>query len=475
MDTTGILIINSTLLSPTINFFHNEKNIIPDKIQDEYSELKSLRIKHKSNDVYLNKLFDVVNVLDRSKSFFKLLGIKSGIYVNFNVDSSYEIKCFNTESNIIEPFNELKKYKTLLYGKVGEEIYQYLKQFYTKCEREEQLYKYNIKLITILFDHVELDGNFYITFQIVCNSQQIEYIKLLTYLFKKITIQNGISIFCEGFLGDKLISKSDIVKITNRKFTIEDNQYNSIVNYFENTYKYFINIYQVILNDNRDELLKYYLYICYVRLINYDNTIVLLESTKKDMYELCQYVFKNVDHNILESIKSSTGDYIIKKIKHYRANKCLEIGCNYGIHSLMFLSQQNATLISIDPEQSTKWNSYGKKLIKNLKFSDRHKMIEDDPLIVLPKLMNKHEFDIIFMNINDRFDLLVIYFYYSMYLLDQNGIIIIHHNPLNNSTNKFISFVDHNYSFCRKLESPVGVLCYKKITNEFKINEFNNF
>jgi hypothetical protein len=40
---------------------------------------------------------------------------------------------------------------------------------------------------------------------------------------------------------------------------------------------------QIILNDNRDECLKHYLYICYSRMINYDNSIILPESTKKDI------------------------------------------------------------------------------------------------------------------------------------------------------------------------------------------------
>ena len=80
----------------------------------------------------------------------------------------------------------------------------------------------------------------------------------------------------------------------------------------------------------------------------------------------------------------------------------------------------------------------------------------------------------IYINGIDRFDLLIIYFYYALNLLDSNGIIIIS-NIYKKSINKFINYIDSNYKFCRKLKSPNNIDCYKKMTNDLTYDTFINF
>ena len=63
-----------------------------------------------------------------------------------------------------------------------------------------------------------------------------------------------------------------------------------------------------------------------------------------------------------------------KTIKEYKLSKCLEIGFAFGISAMYILSNENTTLTSIDPFQTTQWKSYGLKLIKKLEFNNRHKL-----------------------------------------------------------------------------------------------------
>ena len=134
---------------------------------------------------------------------------------------------------------------------------------------------------------------------------------------------------------------------------------------------------------------------------NYYNMIVynveMSDKIKHDIQDLFYYVISLMDDvtNITYFMSNLSGNFIVEKINHYQCKYCLEFGCEYGIPPLFMLSQQPITnVISIDPNQNIKWNNYGKNLIKRLKLSDRHKLIEDDPIIVLPKLINKHIFDL---------------------------------------------------------------------------------
>lgn len=470
----GIYVLYSTLISPKINYFHNETDIMSEQIYDQYSELKSKKTNHQISDPYINKLNDVVNFFDRSKYFFRTYGMKNGIYVHFNLDNSYHIKLFNINEKSNEPFDELKKYNTLLHGQVGEHLHNYVKQYNTNCEKEEHLYKFNMKLLKILMDHIELNGNMYITFRVICKSYQIEYLILLSYLFKKVTIMKGIGVLCEEFLGEKLISKSEIVKLSQKKFTIESDQNKLIIEYLKKTYEYFINLYNYYLTNNRNQILKHYLMPNYYNIIVYN--VEMSDKIKHNIQDLFDYVISLIDDisNISHFMNNLSGNFLVKKINYYRCKYCLEFGCEYGITTLFMLSQPNTTVISIDANQKLIWNNYGKNLIKRLNLSDRHKLIEDEPIIVLPKLINKHNFDLIYINGIDRFDLLIIYFYYSLNLLDPNGIIIIP-NIYKKSINKFINYIDSNYKFCRRIVSPNSIACYKKITNDLTYETFINF
>ncbi len=459
----GIFILDSPMKTATINMYHNEQEIIPEYIHEKYSELKSISEKHVSNDTYININLDIKNVFLRSGIPIKNLGIKSGIYPEFDLNKEYKIHTFDIyDKTSKEGFNDNKKYKTLLYTKVGNEIHEYLKQFNNNCEKEEYLYKLQVKLLYILMNHIELGGNMYLSYRVICKSYQIEYIHLLSYLFKKITIYDGIFLFCEDFMGDKFVSKSDIVKIINKKFTIEHDE--TIKNYLINIYQYYIKLYTYKINNDRDDYLKHTFYNHVKSIIN--NNIDISESLRDNIYDLILYLIK-------DKLYSVEGEYIKEKIIHYRSKKCLEIGFDYALTSVFILSIPNTILISIDPYQKRKWNNYGKKIIKHLNLQDRHKLIEDYPLIGLPKLL-KYKFDFIYLNGNNRFDELIIYFFYAIKLMDINGIIIIT-NALTVSSQKFIKFVDNNYVFCRKIVSPHENVCYKITSSDNDNIIFNNF
>ena len=138
----------------------------------------------------------------------------------------------------------------------------------------------------------------------------------------------------------------------------------------------------------------------------------------------------------------------------------------FGISSLYILQNKNTNLLSIDPFQSTQWNNSGIEIIKNFKFENRHKLIEEKSYIALPELLKKEEkYDFIFIDGFHTFDYTLIDFFYSDKLLKINGIIIID-DILHNGVKKCINYINTNYEFYKIIHSPITIGCYQKIKED---------
>lgn len=179
------------------------------------------------------------------------------------------------------------------------------------------------------------------------------------------------------------------------------------------------------------------------------------------------------------SIKEIEGTFIIKNINENNYKKCLEIGFACGISAFYILSIKTTNLISIDPFQSTQWNNSGKKTIKELGFNKRHKCIEKKSYEALPQLLQKckktsDKFDFIFIDGWHTFDYTLVDFFYSNLLLRIDGMIIID-DALHAGVAKCVKYLDTNYLFYKKINSPNTVACYKKIKEDDRPWNFNNF
>ncbi len=176
------------------------------------------------------------------------------------------------------------------------------------------------------------------------------------------------------------------------------------------------------------------------------------------------------NYKIHSAIKKEEGENIRNLMKQYHLEKCIEVGMAFGISASYILhTNKKATLISIDPNQtSTKnWNSFGLKLIKELKFEGRHTLIEKKSYIALPELLETYggnSFDFVFIDGFHTFDYTLIDFFYADKLIKVGGIILVD-DVLHKSVQQCIHYLNKNYLFYKR------VPCYKTQAAYMKIRE----
>jgi predicted O-methyltransferase YrrM len=484
-----------------INFDKNEKIKINFNKKDEnikyntkiFEESNNIIDKIKKSDLLKNKF--VKNIFE---NFDILIDDINYLFLIFNIDyeKSYSIRAKYIDNQLkyyIKKINEDNnenqlnieknniKYNTLIQNMVSKDMYEKIKNM-KYCDRQLFLTNYYLTVISYLFNILNNNGNFFISFFNYCNEISIEIIYILSLMFEKVTICNGIYIYCSNFLGNNsLITKENIEKcIKNNNFSITPKKdLSSLLKYLEYTFIQQNHLNKLLLDKKYDE----YIDLKINRL--YDN-ILLLKN--KDVLEyFYKKIFNIVKRTIIDkkvvkigsSIKEIEGNFIIKNINENNYKKCLEIGFACGISAFYILSIKTTNLISIDPFQSTQWNNSGKKTIKELGFNKRHKCIEKKSYEALPQLLQKckktsDKFDFIFIDGWHTFDYTLVDFFYSNLLLRIDGMIIID-DALHAGVAKCVKYLDTNYLFYKKINSPNTVACYKKIKEDDRPWNFNNF
>lgn len=475
-----ILTINNPETIPEIIHKHDNKDIIDQNIYDTYFNLKNQIKNYKSSNEFINKVLNLEHIFNDVSYLFKIFGVETnGNYIDYKPDKTHSVRYYDDKQFINMINNKQQKSNWFLNGTIGKHIYHDIKNM-SYCEQEEFMYQYHLKTISLLFDYLYIGGNYFHCFIVICKTQQLQLIYLLSFLFKKVIIYDGIYIICQYFVGEKYITQHEILKL--KKFTIkpntlqihESNEYHNVDEYLENVYSYYNKTYTYFLNDKIDEYLQLSSYVLYKKILVFEIT----PSLRVDLYKLIIDTIKrvNLDNNITKinsSIKSQEGNYIKDMIQKYSLKSCLEIGFAFGISAMYILSSDtDIKLISIDPFQSTQWNNSGKKLLKELNLHQRHKCIEDKSYIALPSLLEKHKFDFIFIDGWHTFDYTLLDFFYSFLLLNVGGIIIID-DALHKGVNKCVKYIETNYINCHKLKSPPTVACFKKIKEDTRELNFN--
>ena len=407
MDT--LYFIYNKLNIPTFKPADTDKDIMDDDIYNEYNIKK---IKHKmynSKNEFMNKLRNIDTRVGADSYLYKIFNIdkKLGITIFHSSDlDSYIVHEFKTYDTDIRNINfthtykygdAIPKYNLVMDQHLGSKLYDLFKDK-SAGDREEFLYKYRMKTITLLFNYLNIGGNYFLHFITVCKQCQVEMIYLLSSMFQRVIIIDAVHIFCESFLGNQYIDKKDITPFIHHKFTIS-NKDDSFIPYVTETYKYYTKLYNLIFADKVDEYIDLAVYSIYKK------TMYIADGdTLIFIYKLIIDVLKRVvlDNNILKinsAIKSQEGYFIRDIIHRYQCKSCLEVGMAFGVSAMYILSSSKDTvLISIDPFQSTQWDNCGKKLIQLCNLQARHKLIEEKSFIALPKLLDKHKFDFIFID-----------------------------------------------------------------------------
>ena len=337
-----------------------------------------------------------------------------------------------------------------------------------RCEIEMIYNKYLLRILKILYYCLKENGCFIFNIVNYCHSETFDLIYLLLLLFEKIIIYGGTYIYCENYnpiLGlnyfNNLIEKDFII--------INKAKLDKLLSHLIDTFTQKIKMWKLLLNNKEDDFLQFYYNKIIERLLelskfNYN----FLVDFNKEFFETFERISdKKKLIKIKSNIKKLEGQFIKDIINHYNLHKCLEIGMNMGINAFYILhaTPGKNTLISIDPNQTSKWNNLGVKLLKNNNLHKNHTLIKKKSYKVLPSLLENKQntFDFIFINSINKSSNILLDFFYSDLLLKKNGIIIID-NVLHLTINNLIKIIDTNYSKSyKKLDSPIKLACYIKI------------
>ena len=441
-----------------------EHNKIYYKIKNSNSGIVKY-VKNDKYDIDISSINDVNYIVS-------IFGMNEAGFLNRVDDNNYQKFVIGEMNSGNKPLLSEKteiKFKNIMTIALHGKDYLTFEKINNCYERDMFILKINLEKVFHLFKHLEIGGNCLLSINNtgLCSKESVEFIYLYASLFEYIIILEGYLLY--GFNFKPKIQKEEIKKLYDMDFTImPKNNLKELLKYESAIFENKIYILNLILNDKEEE----YLYNMYNKttdiilnshIIDLEHKKNLILKIKKHLINYFKRIFlNNKSVEIHSNIKKQEGDYIEEIIKKFSFKKCLEVGMAFGISALYILQNKNTTLISIDPFQSTQWKNSGVEIVKNLEFDNRHKLIEEKSYIVLPELLKKEEkYDFIFIDGFHTFDYTLLDFFYSDKLLKINGIIIID-DILHNGVKKCVNYINTNYEFYKKIQSPVTIGCYQK-------------
>jgi predicted O-methyltransferase YrrM len=473
--------------------FNTRSNIILDKniftkYDDYFSKINLIKL-----DNYILRVLDfkkefIYKFFNISISSIKKKAILNGDYINGELIINISVNSLlnnDKQKNIkniknIKDINLDKKFDYIFLDKFSTKLLDKIKNLKYE-EKQTFLYKYFLTLISYFFDILEEKGSVFIIFYNYNEAATIEILYLLSCLFEKITIYEGNNIYCSNFLYKKsTIDQEDFKRILSKNNYIIEPKHNikELIKYLENCYINENNKYNLLINNKIDEYIDLEFNDIYNSILFlYKDKDKILHYYKQILHFFKRIILENKIIKIHSSIGDKEGQYINFIIEKYKSKKCLEIGMAFGISAFYILSNLNTTLISIDPFQKIQWNNNGIKLLKEFGYEKRHKCILKKSYEALPEILKKEgekSFDFIFIDGWHTFDYTLIDFFYANLLLKVNSIIVID-DALHPGVKKCINYLDSNYKFYEKLDSPKTLACYLKIKDDDREWNFHQF
>ena len=460
--------------------FNKSKNYIKDK--SEFKKYDSLINKYKQN----YKEFDEK---DRKRIGQLLKNLPQDTAINLLTSDKHntvEILLENNGKTVITKYGspspekrKTGKYKNIISINVGKDKYLSMLKNST-CIKEENLRKYNIEKLMICYKHLEENGNYLFKIENYCTNESIDLIYLCLCLFNEIVIFNGFYICCREF--NPLIGSNDLEKLIKKDFIINDKEgLLNLEKYLQKSIKFNNHILELIIGLKLDELYEIF-YMEYYKFISSNPDDIIDKGCVDEILIYLNHFFVsklkrsfNKNNGGLKKIKAGIGEkegkYLKKILKPKNIKKCMEIGLAMGISSLNILSaiyKHGGTLVSIDPNQSGKWNNMGKKLVENAGLGKYHTIIEDKSYNAMPELLKKEAgtYDFIFIDGWHTFDYTLIDFFYADKLLKIGGIIVVD-DALHEGVKKTLKYIDTNYvDYYKRIKSEPTFGAYKKIKED---------
>ncbi len=468
-------IINTPNVKPVMKF--NMTSDIDDKIikyQKNLSKLNNTIERYRKLPLNI-KDKNLINVYDmlESRLFYDN-------YFNVDINKSYLIRAeyddkfdkymfylYDWSYKLIS--NNLEHYK----GKKSNYVFQnqYSSSMYKKlkgismCDKENFLIKYYLKTFLYLFNALEDGGVLYFDLNSYCNPLTIEYIYILSYLFKKLYFINPYSIYCVGFLGKKSkITKNDIIKcIKNKEFSIMNKKnLKELLFYINNSVKIIGKKYDLIYKKEYEKYINIKILDLYDVVKLKDNVISLNFYIKTILQYNC-YLLNNKIIKLNNSIGVNDIDFLKLYLKNISLNNSLLIGMTNPIILFTLLINQKKKHKKVEIISDTIINSID--LLKSIKYiSNLYEIKYGNYSLELVKQIERstNYYDFIYIDGYEK-KYKNVDFVYASILLKKNGIIMIS-NTFDLNIQKYDeTYFLYNTQF-EKIPFTHQFLCYKKIS-----------
>jgi len=168
----------------------------------------------------------------------------------------------------------------------------------------------------------------------------------------------------------------------------------------------------------------------------------------------------------VSAIKTTEASFIYHFIKEKKLARTMETGFGFARSTSHIMAATGQEHIAIDPFQFN-YKNMGISNIEKLGFSDKLLFKPDFSHNVLPKLLEeKRTFDYIFIDGSHTFDGVFVDFYFSNFLLEKKGYIMLHDTWMR-SIRLVESYVKTNLLNYRQVYSPMRNICiFQKIEDD---------
>jgi len=466
-------------------------------------EIKDIKIEKniKSNVSYNDKsyfeYFDYYSKIKNDNTKYNYLKIQNDNEL-FNL-TNYIVKIFNldinkgilsTHNNIIDNENYIdgikakdikNKFNNILSTKISKRLYLEYSKIKNCDERDEFILNINLKKLYDLFYCLKKKGNalFSLNNRGICSNKSIEFIYLFTALFDYSIIFDGDILL--GYSFNPKITQEEIKQLLKINFNIlNKNNLYLLIKYLEKEYSKKLELIKLLYNNKieeykfevRNKSCNYLL-----KTEHFEKIIIeknLIDKIKLHIIKYFNQLFyknKKFIYNIIYDFNN----YISKLIIENNYINGLVIGMTFGVYITYLLYNKKINLITLEPLETTLWEGAGLDILKKFKLNKRNKLIEEDIHISLNNLLIENKkFNLILIQEFYNFDEMMTYIFYSDKLLKIGGILIILEEFIL-SNQKIISYLNNNYIWYEKLESPINFVVYKKINNKNNINYYLEF
>ena len=190
-------------------------------------------------------------------------------------------------------------------------------------------------------------------------------------------------------------------------------------------------------------------------------------------------VLKVPETDTASPVKVSEAQFIYKFLKEKNLKDTLETGFAYARSASHIIAATQSKHIAIDPFQEN-YQSLGLANIKSLGMDHLLEFHADFSHNVLPALHKENKtFDFIFIDGDHKFDGELIDFYYSDFMLKNNGYVLLHDTWMR-STRLLMNFIETNRKDYKKINTPLrNFALYQKVgtdsRNGMHFREFYTF